>query len=50
MKKIRNQLEQIIESNKQYENEVLSSSEYVTQEVLDKEEKKYQRKKYQRKK
>ena len=50
MKKIRNQLEQIIESNKKYEIEVLSSSEYVTQEVLDKEEKKYQRKKYQRKK
>lgn len=45
MKKIRNQLEQIIESNKQYEIEALSSSEYVTQEVLDKEEQKYQRKK-----
>ena len=45
MKKIRNQLEQIIESNKQSEIEVLSSSEYVTQEVLDKEEQKYQRKK-----
>ena len=44
MRKTREGLEQIIQSNKQYEIEALSKSDCITQEVLDREEPKYQRK------
>lgn len=44
MKKTREGLEQIIQSNEQYEIEALSKSDCITQEVLDREELKYQRK------
>ena len=42
MKKTRDGLEQIINANKQYELEVITNSDFITEELLDKEEQEYQ--------